>query len=125
MEGGKVVGLTAADPLAVLDDLAIDPFAAGVLDVIRDGAILQDVNDRELNVLKQERPTAWVRYLSDRVKLGVPTDEQVERCAETRLTRWRDATAPCRCPMPVASLVAARRRGPLPISGRPIILART
>jgi len=41
-------------------------------------AILHVVIDRELNALKYERPTAWFRYLNDRVKLGCPTDDQIE-----------------------------------------------
>ena len=50
-------------------------------------ALLQTFIDRELNALRYERPTAWFRYLNDRVKLGCPTDEQVERLAEIKASR--------------------------------------
>lgn len=50
-------------------------------------SILQVVIERELNALKYERPTAWFRYLNDRVKLGGPTDEQIERLAEIKASR--------------------------------------
>jgi hypothetical protein len=50
-------------------------------------AILRIVIDRELNALKYERPTAWFRYLNDRVKLGGPTDEKIERLAEIKASR--------------------------------------
>ena len=52
---------------------------ATVIDAPDREAILQVVIDRELNALKYERPAAWFRYLNDRVKLGCPTDEQIER----------------------------------------------
>ncbi len=60
---------------------------ATVIDAPDREAILRAVIDRELNALKYERPTAWFRYINDRVKLGVPTDEQLERFAEAKATR--------------------------------------
>ena len=60
---------------------------AMVIDAPDREAILQAVIDRELNALKYERPTAWFRYLNDRVKLGGPTDEQIERLAEIKASR--------------------------------------
>ena len=60
---------------------------AAVIDAPDRAAILQVVIDRELNTLKYERPTAWFRYLNDRVKLGCPTDEQIERVAEIKASR--------------------------------------
>ncbi len=50
-------------------------------------AILGYVIDRELNSLKYERPTAWFRYLNDRVKLGCPTDDQIAHLVEIKATR--------------------------------------
>jgi hypothetical protein len=58
-----------------------------VIDAPDREAILQAVIDRELNALKYERPKAWFRYLNDRVKLGCPTDEQIERFAEIKASR--------------------------------------
>jgi hypothetical protein len=42
---------------------------------------------RELNALKYERPKAWFQYINSRVKLGFPTDEQIERFAEIKASR--------------------------------------
>ncbi len=58
-----------------------------ILDAPNKPAILQAVVDRELDGLKYKRPAAWFRYLDDRVKLGGPTDEQVERLAEIKASR--------------------------------------
>ncbi len=60
---------------------------AMVIDAPDREAILQVVIDRELNALKYERPTAWFRYVNARVKLGGPTDEQVERLVEIKASR--------------------------------------
>ena len=60
---------------------------AMVIDAPDRVALLQTFIDRELNELKYERPTAWFRYLNDRVKLGCPTDEQVEHLAEIKASR--------------------------------------
>jgi hypothetical protein len=60
---------------------------ATIIDAVDKDAILGFVIDRELNALRYERPTAWFRYLNDRVKLGCPTDEQVERVAEIKAAR--------------------------------------
>jgi hypothetical protein len=60
---------------------------ATVIDAPDREAILQVVIDRELNALKYERLTAWFRYLNDRVKLGCPSDEQIERFAEIKASR--------------------------------------
>lgn len=60
---------------------------AMVIDAPDREAILQAFIDRELNALKYERPTAWFRYLNERVKLGVPIDEQIERFAEIKASR--------------------------------------
>ncbi|MGP0062791.1 MAG: hypothetical protein ACLQGP_04200 [Isosphaeraceae bacterium] len=60
---------------------------ATIIDAADKDAILTVVIDRELNALKYERPTSWFRYLNDRVKLGCPTDEQIERLAEIKASR--------------------------------------
>jgi hypothetical protein len=60
---------------------------AMVIDAPDRDAIIGAFIDRELNALKYERPAAWYRYLNDRVKLGVPTDEQLERFAEVKASR--------------------------------------
>jgi hypothetical protein len=60
---------------------------ATVIDAPDRATILGVIIDRELNALKYERPTAWFRYLNDRVKLGCPTDEQIERLAEIKASR--------------------------------------
>jgi hypothetical protein len=58
-----------------------------VIDAVDKDAILGFIIDRELNALRYERPVAWFRYLNDRVKLGCPTDEQIERLAEIKASR--------------------------------------
>jgi hypothetical protein len=58
-----------------------------VIDAADKDAILGFVIDRELNALRYERPTAWFKYLNDRVKLGCPNDEQIERLAEIKASR--------------------------------------
>jgi hypothetical protein len=60
---------------------------AMVIDASDREAILQVFIDKELNALKYERPTAWFRYLNDRVKLGGPTDEQIAHLAEIKASR--------------------------------------
>ena len=60
---------------------------ATVIDAPDRATILAVIIDGELNALKYERPTAWFRYLNDRVKLGCPTDEQIERLAEIKASR--------------------------------------
>jgi hypothetical protein len=35
----------------------------------------------------ETRPAAWFRYLNDRVKLGCPTDEPIERLTEAKASR--------------------------------------
>ncbi len=60
---------------------------ATVIDAPDRATILAVVIDGELNALKYERPTAWFRYLNDRVKLGCPTDEQIERLAKIKASR--------------------------------------
>lgn len=52
----------------------------------KDAIILAAVN-RELNEVLYERPTGWFAYLEDKVKLGCPTDDEVDRIAEAKASR--------------------------------------
>jgi hypothetical protein len=67
------------------DEKSVD--LATILDAPDKNAIIQVAVDRELDGLKYKRPVAWFRYLNDRVKLGGPTDEQIERLAEIKASR--------------------------------------
>jgi hypothetical protein len=60
---------------------------AATIDALDKDAIIDLVIQRELNALRYERPTAWFRYLNDRVKLYCPTDEQIEQLAEIKASR--------------------------------------
>lgn len=57
------------------------------LSVADRGALVLLIAERELNELKYERPTAWFDYLSKIVKLGCPTDDEIERIAEMKAAR--------------------------------------
>jgi len=52
----------------------------------RDALVLL-IAERELNELKYERPKAWFDYMSKIVKLGCPTDDEIERIAEMKAAR--------------------------------------
>lgn len=58
-----------------------------ILDAPDRDAIILAVIDRELDELKYGRPAAWFRYLEDRVRLGCPSAEQIERLAEIKASR--------------------------------------
>jgi hypothetical protein len=60
---------------------------ATIIDAVDKAAILGLVIDRELNDLRYTRPAAWFKYLNDRVKLGCPTDEQIEGLTEVKASR--------------------------------------
>lgn len=60
---------------------------ATIIDAIDKEAIVGLVIERELNDLRYTRPAAWFKYLNDRVKHGCPTDEQIERLAEIKVSR--------------------------------------
>ena len=60
---------------------------ATIIDAPDKDAIIEIVLQRELNALRYERPTTWFRYINDRVKLGCPTDDQIERLAEIKASR--------------------------------------
>jgi hypothetical protein len=58
-----------------------------VLDAPDRDAIIRTVVDRELDRLKYERIDAWFAYLHDRVKLELPTSEQIRQLAEIKASR--------------------------------------
>jgi hypothetical protein len=57
------------------------------LSVADRGALVLLIAERELNELKYDRPRAWFDYLSRIVKLGCPTDDEIERIAEMKAAR--------------------------------------
>lgn len=58
-----------------------------VLDAPDKEAIALSVVNRELNEILYERPAEWFAYLEDKVKLGCPTVDEVDRIAEAKATR--------------------------------------
>jgi hypothetical protein len=50
-------------------------------------ALILLIAERELNELKYDRPRAWFDYMSKIVKLGCPTEEEIERIAEMKAAR--------------------------------------
>jgi hypothetical protein len=50
-------------------------------------SILWLIVDRELNELKYDRPKAWFDYMNKVVKLGCPTEDQIDRVAEMNAAR--------------------------------------
>ena len=51
------------------------------------GSLVLLIADRELNELKYDRPRAWFDYMSKIVKLGCPTEEEIDRIAEMKVAR--------------------------------------
>ncbi len=51
------------------------------------GALVLLVAERELNELKYDRPKAWFDYMGKIVKLGCPTEDEIERIAEMKAAR--------------------------------------
>jgi hypothetical protein len=51
------------------------------------GSLVILIAERELNELKYDRPKAWFDYMSKIVKLGCPTEEEIERIAEMKAAR--------------------------------------
>ncbi len=45
------------------------------------------IAEREINELKYDRPRVWFDYMSKIVKLGCPTDNEIERTAEMKAAR--------------------------------------
>src|SRR5207249_3392401 len=50
-------------------------------------AVTLHVVNKELNELAYERPKDWFKYLEGRVKLGCPTEEEVDRIGEVKASR--------------------------------------
>jgi hypothetical protein len=58
-----------------------------ILDSPDKNAIIQHVVERELNEVLYERPAGWFAYLEDKVKLGCPAADEIDRLAEAKATR--------------------------------------
>ena len=52
----------------------------------KDAVILFAVN-KELNEILYDRPAGWFGYLEEKLKLGCPTAEEIERIAEAKASR--------------------------------------
>ena len=52
----------------------------------RDALVLL-IAERELNELKYDRPKAWFDYMNRIIKLGCPTEDEIERIAEMKAAR--------------------------------------
>ncbi len=50
-------------------------------------ALVSLIVERELNELKYDRPKAWFDYMNKIVKLGCPTEDEIERIAEMKAAR--------------------------------------
>jgi len=58
-----------------------------VLDAPNKDAITLMVVNKELTEILYERPTGWFKYLGDKVKLGCPTPDEIDRIAEAKASR--------------------------------------
>jgi hypothetical protein len=58
-----------------------------VLDAPDKDTITLLVVDKEVNEIMYDRPTGWFAYLQDRVKLGCPTSDEIDRIAEAKASR--------------------------------------
>jgi len=58
-----------------------------VLELPDKEALTLYVVNRELNEVLYERPAAWFAYLEEKVKLGCPAAEEIDRLAEAKATR--------------------------------------
>ena len=58
-----------------------------VLDAPDKDAITLEVVNKELNDVLYERPTGWFAYLEEKVKLGCPSADEVDRIAEAKASR--------------------------------------
>ena len=64
------------------------PIEVGVvLSAADKDALVLLIVERELNELKYDRPRAWFDYLNKVVKLGCPTEDEIERVAEMKAAR--------------------------------------
>jgi hypothetical protein len=50
-------------------------------------ALVLLIAERELNELRYDRPKAWFDYMGKIIKLGCPTEEEIERIAEMKAAR--------------------------------------
>jgi hypothetical protein len=58
-----------------------------VLDAPDKHALALLVVNKELNDVLYDRPTGWFKYLDDKVKLGCPTADEIDRLAEAKASR--------------------------------------
>lgn len=58
-----------------------------ILDAPDKDTIIQFAIGRELNEVLYERPAEWFAYLEDKVKLGCPTTDEIDRIAEAKASR--------------------------------------
>jgi hypothetical protein len=58
-----------------------------VLDAPDKDAITLLVVNKELSEILYDRPTGWFKYLADKVKLGCPTPNEIDRIAEAKASR--------------------------------------
>jgi hypothetical protein len=58
-----------------------------VLDSPDKDAITRSVVERELNEIAYRSPASWFEYLDEKVKLGVPPKDEIEKFAEAKASR--------------------------------------
>jgi hypothetical protein len=58
-----------------------------VLELPDKDAITGLVVDKELNEIAYKSPAGWFEYLEDRLKLGLPTEDEIEKFAEAKASR--------------------------------------
>ena len=58
-----------------------------VLDAPDKDAVTLQVVNRELNEIAYKRPKEWFAYLDGKVKLGCPTDAEIDKIAEAKASR--------------------------------------
>jgi hypothetical protein len=58
-----------------------------VLDAPDKDAIKLMVVNKELTEILYERPTGWFKYLEDKVKLGCPASDEIDRITEAKASR--------------------------------------
>ena len=58
-----------------------------VLEAPDKDAITLSVVDKELNEIAYKSPASWFEYMEDRLKLGLPTKDEIEKFAEAKASR--------------------------------------
>jgi len=58
-----------------------------ILELPDKGAITELIIMKELKEVFYDRPTEWFAYLEDKVKLGCPAADEIERIAEAKASR--------------------------------------